>query len=71
MQKTKFNNLMRIFRASKKMSFSYFLKVALNHEKGCAPIPFRIFVNHANNNIQFNPYATHKMELFMTKEVNG
>ena len=53
------------------MSFSYFLKVALNHEKAGAPIPFRIFVNHVNNNIQFKPYATYKMELFMTKEVNG
>ena len=33
-----------VFRASRRVSFSYFPKVALNHY-GCHSIPFRIFVD--------------------------
>ena len=34
-----------IFWTSRRVSFSYFPKVAFNHG-GCPPIPFRIFMNH-------------------------
>ena len=50
------------------MSFSYFPKVALDHEVGSAPIPFRIFVDHVTI---FKSYVTSKMELFMRKTLNA
>ena len=57
-----------VFRVLKWMSFSYFPKVALDHEVGSAPIPFRIFVDHVTI---FKSYVTSKMELSMRKQVNA
>ena len=58
-----------IFRASRRLSFSCFPKVALNHGVipfPPAPIAFRIFVDHVTI---FKPDATSKMELFLTNRL--
>ena len=46
MQKTSRNNLRAIFKISRKVSFSCFPKVALDHGERCPLVPFRVFVDH-------------------------
>ena len=58
-----------IFRASRRKSFSYFPKAALDQET-YFPISFRIFCGSCYN-IQFKPYSTSKMGLFATKIGNS
>ena len=53
-----------IFWASRRVSFSYFPKIALDHGRGT----FKNFRGLCYN-IQFKPYATSKVELFMTKNI--
>ena len=55
-----------IFGASRRVSFSYFPKIALDH-RGAPPL--NTFQNFRGScyNIQFKPYAESEMELFVTK----
>ena len=65
-KKDSFEKLLEIiFVASWRASFSYFLKVALDHG-WMPPIPFRFFVVFLD--IQFIPEATSKTELFVTQK---
>ena len=70
MQKTKFsvkNLWICIFRASRRVSFSYFPKVTL--DKVCEWVTLDTFSNFCGScfNIQLKPYATFKFELFVMK----
>ena len=69
MLKNQFNvkNLWKcIFRASRRVSFSYVPNSAPDHG-GCPRIPIRIFVNHVPI-FSSSPIQTSKMELFVTKK---
>ena len=57
-----------IFRASRRVSFSYFPNTALNNE-GCPLIPLRIFIDHVTI-FSLNPMQ-HLRQLFVTKNGNS
>ena len=63
------------FRASRRVSFSYLSNNALYYKMGegssggVPPDTYYSFSGHYN--ILFKPYATSKMELFMTKKGNS
>ena len=56
-----------IFRISRRVSFLYFPKVALNHGRCPPPHPYLLDVHRSCYNIQYKPSAISKIELFVIK----